>query len=270
MLRMKVLVSGGSGFLGSSFIDFLKKKKVPYRVYDYRNPLKTIMDFTHAVHFGGLTPHSPRKRAPTSANYRKANVEGTRKFLSVIAKNKKLKKLVNIGTAAELGPHSAYGKSKAQQTRIVGRFARAHEVHTVNLRVFNVAAVSPGAFMKKRGSLFQSLLRQFSKRRVRTIKVAHRDSTRDFVDIDDVSKAVFRALRARRGGIYEVVNVCSGRATRVGDVAALFSARFDKPVTIMNTSKFPDHSVGNPRKAKRLLGWRAHISLEKSVRKMVP
>lgn len=260
---MKVLVSGAHGFLGSHFVAYLTKKKIPYIPYDRRHPGKTPLSFTHAVHFGGLTPHSKVGERATRADYMRANAVGTKQFLTVLARNPSLKVFVNIGTAAERS-RTPYGISKRAQSRLAAAFARTYRVKTFNLRIFNVAGIPA------HGSLFRNLKKQFSRKRTQQIKISNAASVRDFVDLDDVVDAVFRALTSSKGKSYEVIDIASGRGVTLKQVVRLFELRTGRRVSLINTASRADRSVGNPRKAQRILDWKAKTPLERSVTKMVP
>ena len=173
----KVLVTGSHGFLGGAFVELLKKKNVPYLRYDRSHPEELAPDFDSVVHFGGLTPMSPTNKPITPEDYRRANVEETELLLKTIVKNKRLKRFVNIGSAAEYGPHTtkinedarekpvgAYGTSKLEQSKIVERFAKESGVGTINLRIFNIAGLPAHSIGRPhKPSVFESLAAQFSK-----------------------------------------------------------------------------------------------------------
>lgn len=284
---MKILVTGSSGFLGSNFLDFLKSKGVSCLVYDRNNPEKLELEFDSVVNFGGLTPNSDAKNGAFSRElYYAANVDGTEVLLKNIAKNKNLKKFVNIGTAAEFGfsevvihedaerkPCGPYGESKLEQSRLVEKFSKEKGVGVINLCLFNVAGL-PKRSREVHGVIsnpfiFENLVQQFGSNFNGKIVVGNKDDVRDYVDIDDIMEAIFLALETENGEQYEVINICSGVGTTLGGVVELFGKTLKKEYEISSTStKEATKSIGVNSKAKRILNWSPRISLEESIKKM--
>lgn len=284
---MKVLVTGSHGVLGSAFVETLKKRGIPYVPYDRAHPKSTPRDITAVVHFGGITPHSlVRGKAPSRAAYHAANVTGTATLLATLSHMKKLTRFVNIGSASEYGfstrpfhenspchPENVYGESKLAQSALVEAFARTHGVETINLRIFNVMGFVTRrpieGFVSDRPNIFTALTDQFKKGPPRVIEVSSAKDVRDFVAMEDVLEAIQRALTANAGGVYELVNICSGHGTPISHIVELFSKVLHLPYTLKNLSRKKRLSVGVVGKAERLLGWRAKRPLERAVRKYV-
>ena len=283
----KVLVTGSHGLLGSAFIEVLKKRGIPYTAYDRTHPKAIKHDVTAVVHFGGVTPHSLVKGGvPSTKDYYAANVAGTATLLTALSHKENISRFVNIGSAAECGfsprpfressichPEGAYGQNKLEQSALVEEFARAHGVKTFNLRVFNLVGVADrstgGKIVANRSNLFKALTNQFKKNSPRVIEVSNAKDMRDYVAVDDVLNAVLKALTANAGGMYELVNICSGRGTPISDVVTLFGKALHLPYTLKNLSRKTNRSIGVAGIADRLLKWHAKISLERAVRKYV-
>lgn len=282
---MKILVTGSHGVLGSLFVDALKKLDIQYVPYDRTHPETIEHDITAVVHFGGLTPHSLVKgKAPSAVDYHTANAEGTDTLLTALSRMKNLVRFVNICSAAEYGfsklpfsegspchPEGSYGQSKLAQSILVEAFARTYGVKTFNLRVFNVMGFAKRmpvkGFASDRPNIFTALTSQFKKRPPRVIEVSNAKDMRDFVAAEDVLDAVLKALTVKTGGVYELVNICSGRDTPVRDVVELFGRTLGLSYKLKSLSRKANRSVGTARKAERLLKWHAKISLERAVRK---
>ncbi len=286
---MKVLISGSNGFLGSAFVKFLKKKNIPHLVYDRNNPEKLSFDFDSVVNFGGLTPNSDIKNGVfTPEEYRIANVEGTKLFLENIVKNKKLKRFINIGTAAECGfsvlpisegfeekPIGPYGESKLVQSKLVRKFAEENKIKVINLRLFNVAGlpnrIRSRGVVASNPFIFESLVDQFVLNFNGQIFINNENDIRDYVDIEDIMEAIFLALKTENGGQYEIINICSGMGTKLADVVSLFGKVLNKEYKIRAVSggdKNCSQSVGVSDKAKKILNWEPNTNLEESIKKM--
>lgn len=284
---MKVLVTGSHGVFGSAFVELLKERGIPYVPYDRAHPESIAHEVTAVVHFGGITPHSlVRGAAPSKAAYHAANVVGTATLLSALSRMKKLTRFVNIGSASEYGfskrpfsedakghPEGAYGESKLAQSILVEAFARTRGVKTFNLRVFNVMGFVTRTpiegFAFDRPNIFTALKDQFKKKSPRVIEVSSAKDVRDFVAMEDVLEAIFTALTAPAGGVYELVNICSGHGTPIRDVVGLFGKALHLPYTLKSLSRRNRLSVGVALKAAPLLKWHATIPLKRAIRKYI-
>lgn len=280
MKLKRVLVTGSHGYMGSAFVELLKARGIPHVCYD-RVHQEIPEDVDVVVHFGGLTHLSENAGAPpTEEDYTKANVKGTEALLKALEGHVSLKRLINIGTAAECGSHKdrvtertkerpedAYGKSKLAQTRLVEDFAKRSGIPVVNLRIFNVAGRRKSRHPRS-PNIFEYLLQQFSAGSESSVRVHNAKDVRDYVYIDDAMEAVYAALTAPLKG-YHLINVCSGTGTSLNELISSFSAYFNKRVRLVSTSKSPTVSIGSGEKAARLLGWHPKHSLQESIRKII-
>lgn len=280
--QMKVLVTGARGFLGSAFVDLLAQKGVPYERYDRAHPERIPEGITHVVHFAGLTPFSPHKGPIAPQEYTEANVEGTRSLLAALDRAKRLKRFINIGSAAEYGPSRAvlaedsperpdgeYGRSKLAQAKLVEQFAKRRRISAINLRLFNIAGLPLSRSERARENIFGSLLSQFTSGYAGTVVVSHPSDERDYVDPADAAEGIYAALSARLGASYQVINICSGECTDNATLVSLFGDGFSKAYRIRAQATKPTRSHGSARKAKRLLGWQARIPIGESVKKVI-
>ena len=286
--NMKVLVTGSSGFLGSIFLDFLKKRDIPYLIYDRNNPEEFTSGFDSVVNFGGLTPNSSvENMIISSEEYYVANVGGTELLLKNISENENLKKFINIGTAAEYGfkdtpiveeveekPEGHYSKSKLEQSRIVEKFSKESGVKTINLRLFNVAGLPNGGKNKERATnnpfIFEKLISQFVDNFNGRITINNKNDVRDYVDIEDINEAILSAIKTDKGESYEIINICSGVGTKLIDVVDLFGKALDKEYEVFSVnSGGASISIGVNNKAKKILNWEPKVSLEESIKKMI-
>lgn len=278
---VKILVTGAHGFLGGLFVRLLKAKRISHQTYDHRTDAIPDSGYTCIVHFAGLTPHSFSEHGTIrDSNFQMSNVEGTKAILATARKNRELEKFINIGSFAEYGfspgihtegspelPVGAYAKTKLEQTNLVRAFAEETGIRTINLRVANIAGF-PIRTLKSgsRASVFESLARQFEEGQ-QEIEVTNVKTVRDYVDPDDIMKAVLAAIRSDEGETYELINICSGRAVSLGELAGIFGAISGNARPIRSTTHEMTRSVGSPRKAMELLGWEPKVPLEKSVRR---
>jgi GDP-4-dehydro-6-deoxy-D-mannose reductase len=100
------------------------------------------------------------------------------------------------------------------------------------------------------------------------IRVGNLDARRDLTDVRDTVRAY--QMIAERGVAGRVYNVCSGRAERVGDVLdrLMALARVHVKVAVDPDRLRPSDVpllVGDPSRLEQDLGWRAEVSIERSL-----
>ncbi|MBT2210069.1 MULTISPECIES: NAD(P)-dependent oxidoreductase [Actinomadura] len=172
------------------------------------------------VNCAGVTAGSP-------ADLVRGNVVAVANLVTALAAAERPVRLVHLGSAAEYGevehgtpvtestrprPHSLYGVTKLAGTELVGGAPGA-----VVLRVFNpVGPGSPGSTLA--GRLAGELRRTDGTDE--DVHVGPLTASRDLVDVRDVADAVLTAALAP-GALPPVLNVGSGRATPLRDLAAL-------------------------------------------------
>ncbi|MBP7741224.1 MAG: polysaccharide biosynthesis protein [Candidatus Pacebacteria bacterium] len=282
----RVLVTGAHGFLGKHIVDVLRREGIPFVRYSRDGSEKLPEAIEIVIHAGGLTPVSPGALNADAATFLRANRDGTEKLLTEISSLPNLKKIINIGSAAEYGCHeeviteetlprpvSTYGISKLAQTELVEAFSREHpDISVVNLRLFNIVGmggnVSPEQEKETRNSIFTELKTQFMKPGVQTIRVSHPDTLRDYLAPEDVAEAVLLAAQERLPAGYTNINICSGVGTPLSEVVQIFSSIYNQPYVLEGIQDVPEHSVGNPERARLLLSWNPRVSLKTSVERV--
>jgi len=270
---MKVLITGSHGTLGRAFTLYLKERGIPFCRYDRHHPLHTERDFDSVVNFAGLTAHSPEMADKGAANLlHEVNVEGTKRVLAFIARNKKLKRFVHIGTSAEYGsskttlterspsrPQNEYGRTKLEQTKLVEEFSRTYAVKTFNLRIFNLLGV-PRHPAQKKQFIDEYVLSQLLGN-APTTAVSNTKDMRDYIDMQDAFDAILAALISKKGSRYELINICSGEGTSLSKLVRIFEHETNRRTSLVSTNRSATRYVGSRLKAMRLLGWKPTQSL---------
>lgn len=163
---------------------------------------------------------------------------------------------------APLRPLSAYGADKLGcelHARVAGE---VHGVPTLGLRFFNVF----GPRQDPR-SPYSGVISIFCERLAHGQPISvHGDGgqTRDFVYVSDVVAALIAGLSAASLAA-PVLNVCTGRATSILDLAAAIGrVRRVQPVVVHGPARAGDirESVGSPTRLNKLLGTKACVGLE--------
>lgn len=175
-------------------------------------------------------------------------------------------------TAEDHHPYSNrtwYGASKILLEGLLRSFNEMHGLPYVALRYFNVY----GPRMDIHGKYTEVLIRWMERieNGQAPLILGDGSQTMDFVDVDDVARANVLALTSEVSD--EVFNVATGVETSLNDLARLLARVMERDV---EPEYGPERTVNAvPRrlasidKAQRLLGFRASISLEDGLRRLV-
>ena len=159
-----------------------------------------------------------------------------------------------------------------KQRKLVEMFARKTSIQTTHLCIANVVrspAVDVTVRPVARSPIFQYLWDQFSraKKGPVTLTVSHENDERDYIDMEDLLRAIFMALMTEQKSSYEVINICSGLGASIKQLAQLYSEVFNKPYVLKNTAEQMTRSIGTRERALRVLAWEPVIPLEEAVRR---
>ncbi len=304
---MKVLVTGGAGFIGSHVIDrliedgcfvrvidnlstgklenikdHLKSGKVDFvqgDVRDARLVKESVKDVDVVVHLAAITsvPFSVENPDLTF----KVNVAGTMNLLVSCAKEK-VSKFVFISSCAVYGepqflpvneehptnPISPYAESKLAGEKFCLGFHKRGLVRSVVLRLFNVYGPRQGV-----NDYCGVITRFIDYGRQGLPLVIHGDGsqTRDFVNIRDVADIVLSAIKSRSAE-GEVFNVGFGESISVHELAeaVLESAGLNLEI-LHDEPRLGDikQSCADISKAEKLLGYRPRVPLRDGLRTLL-
>ena len=250
---MKVLVTGGAGFIGKYLVKSLLEKGNSVTIFDnFSNSTKNSINFlenvgakviegditklddiVNAIKDHEIVIHLAAKISVSESisnplqTYR-VNVEGTKNILTACEKNN-VKKLIAASSAAvygegdpnvklteeaELKPISPYGQSKVKMESVIKEFESKHDINCIMLRFFNIYGVG-------QTSEYAGVRTKFLER------IEHGKSleifgdglqTRDFVAIDDIISSINDGILNGKSGTY---NIGNGKSTTIKDLAEL-------------------------------------------------
>ncbi len=205
------------------------------------------------------------------------NLFATQKILD-LCNNLKIKKVILCGSCFEYSggkkikestlpdPVSEYGFSKFSASILANSFFLREKLPIVNLRLFTPF----GPFEDAERLIPSTILRALNNQPI-LLTTGHQ--TRDFIFIDDVVNAFLLAAQSSQA-IGETCHIASANATSIRDIVKMIlrlaqsrsQAQFGKlplrPQEIKTLS-------GDFSKAKRLLKWQPHVSLEDGLRKTI-
>jgi len=292
---MKVVVTGGSGFIGSHVVDLLLGKGHSVTVIDNHstgraanlahvanklllieddlakpgNWVSTFAGADWVVHLAALADIVPSIQNPTG--YFQANVDGTFNVLQA-ARAAGIKRLVYAASsscygipdqyptpeAAPMRPQYPYALTKLLGEQLVMHWAQVYGLPALSLRFFNVygpRSRTSGTY----GAVFGVFLAQKLAGKPYTI-VGDGTQTRDFTYVTDVAEAVLAALQSDVTG--EIFNVGSGATVSVNRLVDLLGG--DR-VFIPKRPGEPETTFADISRITAQLGWKPRIPIERGV-----
>lgn len=308
VVGLRVLVSGGAGFIGSHTVDrFLAEgfevvvldslrsgslenvvshvgengfSFVLGDVRDVELVRRVVRDGDCVVHLAALVSVPESTRDPALAY--DINVNGTLNLLRACV-DSGVRRFVYASSCAVYGdverlpikedsptkPQSPYGASKLEAENLVRKYYADFGLETVCLRYFNVYGP------RQTYSDYSGVITQFLNRLDKGLPLVifgDGEQTRDFVYVEDVVKANLLALETR-GVAGEVFNIGTGVATSINRLAeAILEVAGKRRVEIVHyEAREGDirHSVADISKAREKLGYNPKFSLENGLRKLL-
>jgi len=293
---MKIIVTGGAGFIGSHLVEKLIKNKNKVIVIDNLSTgrLENLKTFLHRItfvkadiskikdiekyfkgvqkvyHLAALADIVPSIQNPVK--YYNSNVTGTLNVLKCSEKFKIKKFLYSASSSCygipreyptnenqPLSPQYPYALTKMMGEQLVIHWSQVYKLKFISLRLFNVYGTrsrTSGTY----GAMFGVFLAQKLSNKPLTI-VGNGKQTRDFTYVSDVVDAF---ICAGESHVYDhVFNVGSGKTISVNKIASLLS---EKKVHIPKRPGEPDSTFANIDRIKKILKWKPKIDIEMGVK----
>ena len=303
---MKILVTGGAGFIGSHIVEALVKKGHDVRVLDnffagkMENlravkgdvevvrgdcaDLKTASRAARGVeavfHEGAIASVARSVKDPLLSHH--ANATATLTML-VAARDAGARRFVYAGSSSVYGdtptlpkhegmtpmPLSPYAGAKLAGEHYLRIFARLYGMETLTIRYFNVFGPRQDP-----GSPYSGVISRFTTELLagRT-PLIYGDGlqSRDFTYVANVVDANLRALKAK-GLAGQAVNVATGNRITLRQLLAALAAEIGRPAkATRGPARAGDvrHSLADIRAAKKLLGYRPIVDFKTGLRRTV-
>jgi UDP-glucose 4-epimerase len=305
---MKVLVTGGAGFIGSHVVDklmldghdvvvldnlysgnminikhHLNESRFRFVEGDMRKALaveKAIEGVDAVIHAAAIVSVPLSIENPVLTN--EVNVLGTLNLLEASIKTK-VKRFVYVSSCAVYGdaaklpinedspvrPLSPYASSKLAAEEHCTFFFENHGLETVRLRYFNVYGPRQAA------SEYAGVMVKFLERIRRDqppVIFGDGEQTRDFVYVKDVVEATLLALN-RDGVAGNLFNIGTGEVVTINKLCDVFleltGKKHLKPIFKDAKPGEVRHSQGDITKATKLLGYSPKVPLKSGVREFI-
>jgi len=294
---IRILITGGAGFIGSEVVRQLCEKKAQVTVLDNfssgkRNYIEgfndikiinadicdegkvstVLKDQEFVIHLAALP------FIPDSYNFPQeffnVNTIGTINVIWHSIQSESVERFVHISTSEVYGtskyipmdedhptlPHSTYAVSKLAADRAVYTMHKEHDFPAVIVRPFN----SFGPNITQPYIIPEIILQLLNENS--TLHLGNVESSRDFTFVSDTARGMILALSEKRA-IGETINFGRSVDIKIRDLAFLIAELMGKEIKIET-----DHARLRPfdverlccsnKKAEELLGWKPIISLE--------
>ena len=301
---MKILITGGAGFIGSAIVPALKNEGNDIYVLDnlsFGN--RKFIDLTDdhffladiretsrvgeilaslqpdivvhlaAIHFIPYCNQHPFEAADT-------NIRGTMNVLKACKRLSSLKKLFFASTAAvypiseeavwedhELLPLDIYGISKLTGEHLFKELFLEVGIDTIICRFFN--AFGPN---ETNPHLIPEIEKQL-RAGLRTIKLGNISPKRDFIHTYDMASAVKQLLKLKNIG-YETFNLGRGIEYSVIEIVEAFERQLNEKITIeidpVRVRKVErEHLLADVTRLKKVAGWEPVWSIDEGIKNLV-
>lgn len=300
----KILITGGTGFIGSNFVHkFLKlgeevhviirpasnlwrlesvKSSISFHAVDLSDAraLETLMLELRPdiiLHFAVYGGHQDREKDVDTMV--KTNVLGTINLVNAASKiNPSC--FVNAGSSSEYGektesikeidllePNNLYGVTKAAGTLYCQYAAKQMGLPIVTVRPF-----SPYGYFEDRARFIPAAILAFLENT--ELKIHSGSAVRDFVFIEDVTDAFLRVIENIDTIKGEILNIGMGAQSSLADVVICLDKILPHPIRVSygkieKKQHEPAVWAADIGKVQRLLDWKPQFSLEDGLKKTV-
>ena len=263
---MKILVTGGAGFIGKHLVKYLLDKDNTITIFDnfsnseeksldhfikngvkvvngdirnFEEILKETEEQEILIHLAAKISVSQSILNPSETF--EVNVDGTKNVLEACKKNN-VKKIVIASSAAVYGegdsrmklkentktsPISPYGKSKLKMEQEI---EKNNKIDCIILRFFNIFGIGQ---IPEYAGVITKFIEMISSNKPLEI-FGDGMQTRDFVSINDVVESIYDAIKNGKNGTY---NIASGKTITINELAEFMMSLSGKNLEIRHISE---------------------------------
>jgi len=294
---MRILVTGGAGFIGSHLVDRLIKENhkvividnlttgkeeninpqaefYNLDIYDFEKikPLFEKIDFV--FHLAAIPQILVSIKDPVGTS--KVNILGTINVFKA-AIEAKVKRVIFASSSSVYGnqeklplkenmrpnPVNPYALQKLVGEQFAKLFTKLYGIPIISLRYFNVYGPRIN-INSDYSSVIGKFLKQKAEGKPLTI-FGNGEQTRDFCYIDDVVDATIKAMESKKLKGGEVINIGSGKSYSINYLANLIGGKRKYLTPREGDVK---HTQADITLAKKLFTWQPKVSFEEGLRRV--
>ena len=266
---MKIIITGGAGFIGKHLVEFLIKKENDITIFDnfsnstyesikyfenlgvkiIKGDIRILEDINKAVKGNEVVIHLAAKISvdesiKNPSETFQTNVEGTKNVLIACKKNQ-IKKIIASSSAAVYGeskvdvkltekskikPISPYGESKVRMENEIKKNCENQNMEYVILRFFNI-------FGKNQSPEYAGVITKFIKKieMDKPLEIfGDGMQVRDFVSVNDVINSIYHSIENGKNQTY---NIASGNSITIKQLAKLMIHLSKKDIKIIHNDE---------------------------------
>ncbi|MGH9391972.1 MAG: SDR family oxidoreductase [Vicinamibacteria bacterium] len=302
--RVRILVTGGGGFIGSHLVERIAREGHPVRVLDNfstgresnlegiggdievikgdirdeKTVRRAVRDIGFVYHEAALPSVARSVEAPEESNA--VNIDGTLRLL-VAAKEAGLRRFVYASSSSVYGDSPSLPKSEDMTPgplspyavqKLVGEyycrvFSLIYGLETLSLRYFNIFGPRQDPDSEY-SAVIARFLRDALSGRAATIH-GDGEQSRDFTYVENVVEANWAALAVKRTA-GEVLNIACGERISVKDLyERVKKVTGSRAEAVHGPARSGDvrHSLASIDQARAFLGYRPLVGLEEGLRR---
>ncbi len=301
---MKIIVTGGAGFVGSHLVEHLISKKYFPIIVDnlasgkYDN-IKKFVDAGKAkffkidirnfkdllklpatstiIHLAAVASVVESITNPIYVN--DVNVNGTLNMLE-FARKRNIKKFIFASSAAVYGdykklmsesvltiPTSVYGSTKLTGEQYCKIYSKLFGINVVAFRPFNI-------YGPRQNDAYSGVISKFMTRLMSNkppIIFGHGKQTRDFIHVEDIARAFASAISYKSS--FDVFNLATGKTVSVNELARIMLTAANKtklkPIHKKAIPGVVVYSSADTRKIKKSLRFEPSVDLHDGITALV-
>lgn len=300
---MKIIVTGGSGFLGTHMIRALiaqghniknidlqpsrdtvneNFKTVIADIRDTEKMKQEIIDADVVFHFAGLIEAGESVKFPQK--FIDNNISGTLSVLEAMKANN-IKTIIFSSSAAIYGepqnipiteddrsmPINPYGMTKLAMEGLISSYVQLHGFTGVALRYFNL--YGPGENHQPETHAMPNFIKQVYENRDVEI-FGNGEHQRDYIHVSDIVDAHLKALdfALKNPNQYHYMNLSTEKPSTTLEIAETIIRVMGSNSKIINLPERPGDPLvltASAQKAHELIGWEAQVALKDGIKETV-